>query len=180
MRSAFAHVHAHACGTYDLEEAAPRPAEHPLGRAAYRSRSASRVVAAHEVGVATGRSDGTDGPDGDRGRDEEKRTGDGFFFTLRLHLPPCSSTVRTVRTSDAKGPSSVNYCPSPPMPFVRPSVRTSPGLWTGWPLADASISFGRPDGRTQDTMVGDTAPRRLPPAARSRPFLALPAADESP
>ena len=72
LRSAFAHVHAHARGTYDLEEAAPRPAEHPLGRAAYRSRSASRVVAAHEVGVATGRSDGTDVSDSDRGRDEEK------------------------------------------------------------------------------------------------------------
>ena len=78
--------HAHARGTYDLEEAAPRPAEHPLGRAAYRSRSASRVVAAHEVGVATGRSDGTDGPDGDRGRDEEKA--DGRRLLLRSPPPP--------------------------------------------------------------------------------------------
>ena len=62
----------------------------------------------------------------------------------------------------------VNGCPSPPMPFVRPSVRTSPGLWTRWPLADASISFGRPDGTDAGHDRGEAARRARPhfPALR--------------
>ena len=123
FRSAFARVHVHARGPYDLEEAAPRPTEHALGRAAYRSRSASRV-AAHEVGVATGRSDGRTFPTVIEGEMRNKRTNDSFSVALRRRLPPpCSTSVRTVRASDAKGPSMVNGCPSPPMPFVRPSER---------------------------------------------------------
>ena len=159
--SAFANLYAPARGTYDLEEAAPRPTEHRLGRAAYRSRSASRV-AVHEVGVATGRSDGRTFPTVIEGEMRKKRTSDSFSVALRRRLPPVLDERPYRPNVRRQGPSSVDYCPSPPYvcrTFVRPNV---PSLRMRWTLAGASISFGRSDGRTLDIRVGGCgAPRAL-------------------